>query len=120
MVIDNKFTKEDKDNAEKTGMESVYNYYKGMYRVEWVPNEDFDYEGNSKYYEDSPRLIIYFSKNNQYAIAADVDEVDLYKKVVRFNKEKWISVTHNHPEGDFSEDGVEIIKAIEALISIAK
>ncbi|SFU44611.1 hypothetical protein [Butyrivibrio sp. M55] len=60
MVIDNKFTKEDKDNAEKTGMESVYNYYKGMYRVEWVPNEDF------------------------------------------------------------SEDGVEIIKAIEALISIAK
>lgn len=104
-------------DIEKIEMENVYNHYKEKYRVDWVPNEDFGYEGDPKYYEDNPVLIIYFSNTKQYAILADVDEVRLLKKVTRFKKEKWESITHNHPEGDFSESGEEIIRAIDCLIS---
>lgn len=106
-------------NIEEKEMENVYNYYKDMYRVEWVPNEDFAYEGNPKYYEESPRLIIYFSKTKDYAILADVDEVDFFKKVVRFKKKKWISITHNHPYGEYTEDGKEIIRIIDSFIAKA-
>ena len=108
------------ENNEKKEMKSIYDHYKKMYRVEWVPNKDFDYEGNPKYYEDSPCLIIYFSKKKQYAILADVDEVNLYKKITWLKKEKWVSVTHNHPNGDFTDDGTEIIKAVDYLIARAR
>ena len=107
------------ENNEKKEMKNVYDHFKKNYRVEWVPNEDFKCEGDLKYYEESPCLIIYFSIKEQYAILADVDECSLYKKVVRFGKEKWVSVTHNHPDGDFTEDGVEVIKAVDYLISKA-
>ncbi|WP_028242448.1 hypothetical protein [Pseudobutyrivibrio ruminis] len=106
-------------NIEKKEMENVYNYYKDKYRVDWIPNEDFDYEGDPKYYEECPRLIIYFSKAKEYAILADVDEVDLLKKIVRFKKEKWVSMTHSHPDGEFTEDGKEIIRIIDSFISKA-
>lgn len=75
-------------DIERKEMESVYNFYKGKYRVDWVPNEDFDYEGDPKYYEDCPRLIIYFSKTKEYVILADVDEVDLLKKSGSLKKRK--------------------------------
>ncbi|MDC7279951.1 hypothetical protein NXH64_10620 [Butyrivibrio fibrisolvens] len=101
-------------------MHTIYAYYENKYKVAWVPNEDFGYEGEPKYYEESPVLIIYFSKSKQYAILANVDVCSLYKKVRRFGKEKWISVTHNHPEGDFTEDGSEVIACIDKLIDFAK
>lgn len=39
--------------------------------------------------------------------------------MVRLKKEKWESVTHNHPDGEYTVDGSEIIKAIDYLISKA-
>lgn len=106
-------------NNDKKEIEAVYNYYKDTYRVDWVPNEDFSYEGDSKYYEECPHLIIYFSKKKEYAILADIDEVDLLKKEVKFKKEKWVSIAHNHPSDEPTEDGKEVIRAIDHLISKA-
>ena len=104
------------NNAQEE-MQSVFEHYKDSYRTEWVPNEDFALEGDAKYYEKSPCLIIYF-KDGKYAILADVDEVELFKRSKLF-KGKWTSVTHNHPDGDFTEDGSEIIRCIDNLIDMA-
>lgn len=37
----------------------------------------------------------------------------------RLKKGKWVSITHNHPVGEYTEDGKEIIRIIDSFITKA-